>query len=393
LNYKEIAERALEQRARLVGELRAVSEDTSLTDAQRQERAERMEADIRAFETEAREAVEAGEREAEVRALSQRATQIPTQGAEQRRAADLPDLGEQFRSVARGDLASFEIDLRAADANTAITTDAANAGNTVHRQFASEVLEAMRDRSDIFRLARVITTSGGEPLEWPRKTGRPTAGKVGEGATYGKSKGSFSTWELGSQKYGVIVESTQEMLTDSALNLTSILAQDAGEAVADAVSADIVADLLASVPVWNGAGAALTADDIVKMPYSVLSGYRRKGAFYLNDATLATIRTFKTTDGQYLWQPGLQAGEPDRVNGYAVYTEPNMPVEATADGSKKVLLFGDLSRYIIRQVSGLRVVRSDEYGFDADIVAWKVTWRGDFGLSDTQALRAHGDAA
>jgi|GEM_PF-4025947 len=38
----------------------------------------------------------------------------------------------------------------------------------------------------------------------------------------------------------------------------------------------------------------------------------------MNDATIAALRKLKDENGQYLWQPSLQAGEPDRLFGYEV---------------------------------------------------------------------------
>lgn len=393
MDFELKATEALESRMRLINELRAVNDDASLTDAGKAERSAKLEGDIVALEAEARKFVEMGERDLEARDLSSRAQALRKPDAGETRQAEV-SLADELRGVALGQRNEVVVDLRAAaGATTAITTDAANAGNTIGKTFATEVLESMRDRSDIFRYARIVTTASGEVIQWPLKNARPTAAVVAEGAVYGKSEGGFTTFSLGASKYGVIVEGTKEMLNDSLLNLESILAQDAGEAVADKVAADAVAKLLTDVPKYNGAGAALVADDVIKIQHSILSGYRRNGVYLLNDATLATVRTFKDTTNQYLWQPSLQAGQPDLLAGKSVITDPNMPTAAAGDGSKSVLLFGDLSKFIIRQVAGLQVTRSDEYGFDSDIVAWKVNWRGSFGLADTAAIRAHGDAA
>lgn len=393
MDYKAIAEAALEKRGSLVESLRAIDSDAAKTDAEKREQVERVTAEIEAVEVEARDAVQKGEREAEVRSLAERAgaLMLPAAG---KRDAEAVDLNAQFRAVALGEAREFEIDLRAAGTNTAVSKTGLPAGggaawvaNTVPVEtFVSQVLESMRDRSPIFRLARVITTSTGEPLSWPLKNARPTAGKVIEGQPIPKSKGGFDKFTLGSDKYGVIVESTVEALNDSAVPLASILATDAGEAISDAVSTDVVAGLLSAITLGDSSGVVLTADDVVGMVYDVRSGYRRNGVYLTNDATLRSLRLLKDADERYLWQPSLVAGEPDRINGYAIETDPNMPLDGTEDA--KPLVFGDFSKVVIRQVSGLRVVRSDEYGFDSDIVAWKVTWRGDSGLSDGAALTA-----
>lgn len=395
MDFDAKATAALESRMRLVNELRAIDSDASLTEAGKAERADKLEKDIVALEAEARKWVEMGERDVAASDLSQRAQALRKPDAGEVRTQAAPSMFDELRAVALGEKRELNIDLRAAaGAQTSVTTDLPNAGNTIGKTFATEVIEAMRVRSNIFGLARIVTTGSGEAIQWPLKTTqRPTAAVVTEGAVYGKGEGAFSTFTLNATKYGVIVEATKEMLNDSLLGLESILANDAGEGVADKVSADAVAKLLTQVAVMNGAGAALTADDLIKLQYGVIAPYRNKGSYLVNDTTLQAVRLFKDSTNQYLWQPSYQAGQPDLVAGKAIYTDPNMPLAAAGDGSKKIILFGDFSKFIIRQVAGVSVTRSDEYGFDSDIVAWKVNWRGDFGLSDTSAITAFGDAA
>ena len=45
----------------------------------------------------------------------------------------------------------------------------------------------------------------------------------------------------------------------------------------------------------------------------------------MNSDTLAKIRKFKTNDGAFIWQPGLAAGQPDTLLGYAVVEAEDMP--------------------------------------------------------------------
>lgn len=65
--------------------------------------------------------------------------------------------------------------------------------------------------------------------------------------------------------------------------------------------------------------------------------YRKNASFIMNDATLASIRKLKDNNGAYIWQPSYQAGEPDRVLGYAVNTSAFAPKDAIS--------FGDYSYY------------------------------------------------
>ena len=88
----------------------------------------------------------------------------------------------------------------------------------------------------------------------------------------------------------------------------------------------------------------ITADEIIDLIYSLKRPYRKNAKFITNDQTLAAIRKLKDQTGQYLWQPSLQAGEPDRILGYPVYTSPFFPV---ITAGVPAIAFGDYSYYNI----------------------------------------------
>jgi HK97 family phage major capsid protein len=112
----------------------------------------------------------------------------------------------------------------------------------------------------------------------------------------------------------------------------------------------------------------------------VIDAYRGGAKFMMADATVGKLRGVKDAYGQYLWQPGLVSGAPDMLLGKPVVTDINMPTVATGNNA---VLFGDFSRYYVRQVNGVQVEKSFEYGWGSDLVSYKVTWRGDGNLSDT----------
>ena len=87
------------------------------------------------------------------------------------------------------------------------------------------------------------------------------------------------------------------------------------------------------------------------MIYKLKRPYRANAAFITADSTLAFIRKLKDGSGQYLWQPALTAGEPDRLMGYPVYTSAYVPAIAAG---QPVMAFGDFSYYNV----GDRGIRS-----------------------------------
>jgi HK97 family phage major capsid protein len=389
MDFAALANAALEERMKLVTELRSVEADTGLSDAEKRERVERIDRDVTRLESEARDAVERGEREAEVRSLAERAGGLVLPGAPEGRSGERDEASE-LRALARGEVAGVDFDLRTATSGTA-----ANAGNTYATTFTAQVIEAMRVRSDFFSKARLLTTGSGETMEWPVKNGRPTAAQVSENTAYGKSDESWSKTNVGAYKYGVIVEATNEIIDDSQLDILGILAQDAGEAVADKVMSDLMVGNGTSKP-WgwvtrstgavNAANlAGVSTDNLIDLQHSILRPYRKNAVFMTSDSAVQSLRKLKDTTGNYIWQPSLQAGAPDTILGTAILTDPNI---VTSGAGAKVLVYGDPSKYLIRQVKNLRVVRSDEYGYDRDVVAFKVTWRGSGDLFDLASVKA-----
>src|SRR3546814_8235646 len=51
------------------------------------------------------------------------------------------------------------------------------------------------------------------------------------------------------------------------------------------------------------------SDRLIDLVQSLRAPYRQGAAFVMNSATLARIRKFKTSDGAFLWQPGLVRSE------------------------------------------------------------------------------------
>lgn len=91
--------------------------------------------------------------------------------------------------------------------------------------------------------------------------------------------------------------------------------------------------------------------------YALKSPYRRNAKFLMNDATVSMIRKLKDGNGAYLWQPSVQAGQPDRLLGYELHTSPYVPVVA---GGAFTVAFGDFKNYWIGDRAGRTVQRLNE---------------------------------
>ena len=101
---------------------------------------------------------------------------------------------------------------------------------------------------------------------------------------------------------------------------------------------------------------SVTWEDLVDLEHSVDPAYRRNGTnrYMFHDMTLRELKKLKDNDGRPLWVPGVATSEPDTLNSYQYSI--NQHMDQLGAGNKPVL-FGDFSRYIIRDVMQVQFFR------------------------------------
>ncbi|EAR08448.1 phage major capsid protein [Reinekea blandensis] len=83
--------------------------------------------------------------------------------------------------------------------------------------------------------------------------------------------------------------------------------------------------------------------------------YRNNAWFMFHDMTLKALKKLTDpTTKKPLWMPGFDVKEPDTINGYGYTINQHMPKMAA---SAKSILFGDLSKYLIRDVMQILLFR------------------------------------
>lgn len=107
----------------------------------------------------------------------------------------------------------------------------------------------------------------------------------------------------------------------------------------------------------TGNTTSIPADDIKRTKYSVDVAYRANSVWSMHDQTALALALLKDTTNQYLWQPSVQAGQPDRLEGAPVIINNDL---AQMAANAKPILYGDFSYYQIRRVLGIQVVRLNE---------------------------------
>ena len=135
--------------------------------------------------------------------------------------------------------------------------------------------------------------------------------------------------------------------------------------------------------IQSGSAAAVTADSIIQLVYTLRKTHRNGAKFMMNNNSLFKIRMLKDTEGNYLWRPGLDLGQPSTLVGYGIAENEQMP-DIAADA--KAIAFGNFKRgYIIVDRIGTRVLR-DPYT-NKPYVGFYTTKRTGGMLADSQAIK------
>ena len=133
----------------------------------------------------------------------------------------------------------------------------------------------------------------------------------------------------------------------------------------------------------NGAFAASDpGDEIITLLHKLKPHHRANSTWLMNSTTLATVRKWKNTAGDYLLQPAVTAGAPEHLLGRPVAEMADMPDPAT--GSLSVAI-GDWSKYFVGDLRSMFVLR-DPYTAKGFISYW-VSKRTFGGLVNTESCK------
>ena len=386
---KEYIERQVEQRQRAWEAAKALldkaaAEKRDLT-AEEEQSYQRINADLneRAARIEALKAD--AEREAKIEAATR---EIAGQVRPAAKAASTD--AEVLRSMAKGETRSFTFETR-----DVVKT---STGSPVPTSFFDQVIAQARLVGPMLDTSTVLRTAGGENLQIPSQAGWSTAAIVGEGTAIAESDPTFNSFiTLSAYKYSFLVQLSRELIEDAGVDILGFLATQTGNELGYRVNAGLTTGSGTNQPngivnrsalgITGGTGVtgAFTADNLINLAYSIDGAARRLPGvgWMMNTASLGKVRTLKDTAGYYVFSPALADGN-DRVLNFPVYENP-----AVADTglSAKSVLFGHLPSYYVRMAGGLRLDRSDDYAFNADLVTFRATMRVDGNLPQTSHIK------
>ena len=241
-------------------------------------------------------------------------------------------------------------------------------GYLVPDEFEHTLVEALEEENFFRSIATVIQTSSGD-RKIPVVATKGTASWIDEEGAYPESDDSFGQVSIGAYKVATMLKVSDELLNDSVFDLEAYISKEFGRRIgAKEEEAFFTGDgkgkptgiFSATGGASDGvttAAAGITFDDVMDLFYAVKSPYRKKAVWVLNDTTVKALRKLKDNNGNYIWQPSVQAGQPDMILNRPYHTSAYVPEVAAG---AKVMAFGDFSYYWIADRQGRSFKRLNE---------------------------------
>jgi HK97 family phage major capsid protein len=236
-------------------------------------------------------------------------------------------------------------------------------------------------------VAQVIRTATGNQYDIPTVNDTTNKGEIiSENTTFNTQDVAFGKVTLNSFKYSSkIVLCSIEILQDSIVDVPSLLGDLLGERLGRIQADHFTTGTGSSQPqgIVTGAASGATAasatsigvDDIITLAHSVDRAYRPQGQFMMSDNILAAVRKIKDSYGRPIFTESYIVGEPDRILGYPVFI--NNSMDTTVASTKKTILFGDFSKYVVRDALDVQILRLDERYAEYGQVAFTALQRSD----------------
>lgn len=294
-----------------------------------------------------------------------------------------------LRSIALGERKGYEF----APEKRLLTGSSA----TVPQSFYNQVFQVARLVGPMLQTSQIFNTTSGEALTIPTLTARSTAAIATATGAINSSDPTFSSITLGAYKYSFLVGVANELIADAGFDLTSLIAEQAGNEIGFRVNNDLTVGTgtvqpnglvtAASTGVTGGTGVAgaFTYDNLIDLVYSIDGAARQLPGvgFQMATSSLGVLRKLKDGAGNYIFVPGT-TGAPDTVLGFPVYENPAL---AAVGINNRSVAFGHLPSYKVRIAGGIDIAQSPDYAFNQDVTTFRVKMRVDGGLTHASHVR------
>jgi HK97 family phage major capsid protein len=280
--------------------------------------------------------------------------------------------------------------------NTQSTSDGSG-GYTIATGFQKELEKAMLAYGGMLQVSRIWKTAKGNPYKWPKvdDTGN-RAYLIGEAVNAETSAVKVTDAEQDFEAYKItsgLLRLSSEIIEDSEFDIVGEINQFLSERMGRGINYyTTLADgstkpkgiTIAAAHGNNTADdAALASLDFLNLEHEVDPAYRVGATWMFHDSVLKAIKKISvaSTTVYPLWLPDFRSGEPGTILGYNYTINQDMAAfvdgSTSANDSKKIALFGNFKKYIIRTVSNMRMVRLNERFGDTDEIGLVAFWRID----------------
>ena len=259
-------------------------------------------------------------------------------------------------------------------------------GFLVPEDFRLEIIKRLMGLTIVRPRARVVQTIR-DAAEWPKLEGGDSRYTSAVRVTWVDELPADDSASETNPTFGMLripvhtvmarTDVSQNMLEDTPFNMLQVLAELFSEAMAIDEDEKFLVGTGGGSPrgilgnrsgaektpedgidsVSSGAATAITADGLVDLVYGLHSQYRGNAGLMGARATHRNVRKLKDGNGDYMWQPGLQAGEPPAVLGYPFLESEAIPAIAA---NSYPIVFGDLKGYLIVDRVGMSIKRVED---------------------------------
>lgn len=269
-------------------------------------------------------------------------------------------------------------------------------GYMVPTEYVSSIEQAMKAFSGVLEAGpTILSTTTGADLQYPTVNDTTNKGEqVEESQISGSADPAFALVTFKAYLYSskwVLVPI--QLLQDAAFSVESLLTNLLGERLGRIQNERLTTGDGANKPfgIVNSSslgkqvasGTAITFEELIDLQHSVDPAYRKGAKFMFNDATFAAVRKLKDSDGRPIWFPaaisGISGAPPSTLLGdpYVINTD----MASMASGAKSVL-YGQMSKYHVRRVREITLIRAVERWIDKGQVGFMAFARWDGRLID-----------
>lgn len=291
--------------------------------------------------------------------------------------------------------------------NAMSTTTTTEGGFTVPAQVASMVIDRLKAYGGMRDVSEIITTDNGQNLTFPSSDGTAEVGAiVAQNAAAPTGDITFGSVSLNPFYYtSNKIALPLELVQDSAIDIIDFVINRLATRIARIQNTHFTTGAGTTLPDGivprstsgkvGTTGQTLTViyDDLVDLKHSVNRAYRSNAKFMMNDLSIGIVSKIKDSSGMPIWRNGdIISGTPDTLLGFPVVTNDDVAVMAA---NAKSIIFGDLSKYMIRDVANTTSIkRFDDSAFALNNQVGFCGWQRSGGnLVDVNAVKYYQNSA